>query len=113
VRRKMRRGRRSNAAAHTEEELQKSIGQSKCQMRDIYWQNLKGGKIWRAAKFSNTQAGATMEARTHREGKQANTIAEKQEMLQGESFPLNDGDKYYELPPAGRAHKPITEQSVK
>ena len=53
-----------------------------------------------------------MEALTDREGKQANTIAEKEEMLRGESFPLNDGDQYYELPPAGQAHERITEQSV-
>ena len=53
-----------------------------------------------------------MEALTDREGKQANTIAEKEEMLRGESFPRNDGDQYYELPPAGQAHERITEQSV-
>jgi len=34
-------------------------------------------------------------------------------MLRGESIPLNDGDQYYELSPAGEAHKCITVQSVK
>jgi len=29
-------------------------------------------------------------------------------MLRGESFPMNDGDQYYELPPAGEAHECIT-----
>jgi len=53
-----------------------------------------------------------MEALTDSEGKQANTIAEKKEMLRGESFPLNDGDQYYKLPPAGQAHECITEQLV-
>jgi len=53
-----------------------------------------------------------VEALTDREGKQANTIAEKEDMLRGESFPLNDGDQYYELPPAAQAHERITEQSV-
>ena len=53
-----------------------------------------------------------MEALADREGKQANTIAEKEEMLRGESFPLNDGDQYYEQPPSGQAHECITERSV-
>ena len=53
-----------------------------------------------------------MDALTDIEGKQANAIAKKEEMLRGESFPLNDGDQYYELPPAGQAHERITEQSV-
>jgi len=54
-----------------------------------------------------------VEALTDRDGKQANTVAKKEEMLRGESFPLNDGHQYYELLPAGQAHKCITEQSVK
>jgi len=73
---------------------------------------LGGARSWRAAKFTNPRAGATVETLTDREGKQANTIAEKKEMLRGESFPLNDGDQYYELPPASQAHECITEQSV-
>jgi len=75
-------------------------------------QNLRGGEVWRAAKFTNPRAGATLEVLTQREGKKANTIAKKEEMLSGESFPLNDGDQYYELPQAGQAHDGITEQSV-
>jgi hypothetical protein len=54
----------------------------------------------------------TVEALTDREGKQANTSLEKEEMLRHESFPPNDGDQYYELPPAGSAHTRVTEQSV-
>jgi hypothetical protein len=57
-------------------------------------QNLRGGEVCRVAKFTNLRAGATVEALTDREGKQANTIAEKEEMLRGESFPVNDGDQY-------------------
>jgi len=85
--REKRRGRRSGAAARTNEELQKSIRQSKSWMGNDSVQNLRGGELRRAAKFDNTHAGATVEALTDREGKQANTIAEKEEMLRGESFP--------------------------
>jgi len=53
-----------------------------------------------------------VEVLTDREGKQANTIAKKEKMLREESFPLNDGDQYYKLPPAGQAQECITEQSV-
>jgi hypothetical protein len=81
-------------------------------MWNDYMQNLRGGEVWRAAKFTNPRAGATMEVLCDSKGKQANTIAEKEEMLRGESFPMNDGDQYYELPPAGQAHERITEQSV-
>jgi len=105
-------GRRSVAAARGKAELQKLIRQSKCWMWDDYLQNLRGGEVWRAAKFTNLRAGATVEALTDRERMQANTIAGKEEMLRGESFPLNDGDQYYELPPAGQAHECITEESV-
>jgi len=72
--------------------------------------NLAGGEVRRAAKFTNPRAGATVDALTDRDGKQANTIAEIEEMLRGESFPLNDGDQYYEPPPAGQAQEHITEQ---
>jgi len=39
-------------------------------------------------------------------------MAEKETMLRGESLPVNDGDQYYKLPPAGQAHERITEQLV-
>jgi hypothetical protein len=105
-------GRRSEAAARAQAELQMSIRQSKSRMWNDALQNLKGGEVCRAAKFTNRRAGATVEVLTDREGKQAITIAEKEEMFRGESFPLNDGDQYYKLPPASQAHEPITEQSV-
>jgi len=54
----------------------------------------------------------TVEALTDRQGKQANTSLEKEEMLRREFFPLNDDDQYYELPPAGSAHTRVTEQAV-
>ena len=53
-----------------------------------------------------------MQALTNRVGKQANTIAEKEEILRGESFPLNDGDQYDELPAAGQAEERISDQLV-
>ena len=75
-------------------------------------QNLRGGEVWRAAKFTKPRVGATVEALTDTEGKQATTIAEKEEMIRGESFPLDDGDEYYELPSVGHAYECIPEQSV-
>ena len=55
----------------------------------------------------------TVKALTDREGKQANTATEKEEMLRRESFPLNDDDdKYYELSPAESAHTHVTEYPV-
>jgi hypothetical protein len=53
-----------------------------------------------------------MEALANREGKQSNTMAEKEKMITGESFPMNNDDQYNELPPAGEAHEHITEQLV-
>jgi len=44
-------------------------------------QNLRWGEDWNAAKFTNPRAGATIEALTNSEGKQANTIAEQEETL--------------------------------
>jgi hypothetical protein len=51
----------------------------------------------------------TMEGLTDREGQQANTSWEKEEMLMYKSFLPNDGDHYYQLPPAGRAHTLVTD----
>jgi hypothetical protein len=68
--------------------------------------------VWRAAKYVNPCAGATVEVLTDREGKRANTATEKKEMLRRESLPQNDDDKYYELSTAGTAHMRVTEQVV-
>jgi hypothetical protein len=76
-------------------------------------QNLRGCEVGRAAKFSNPRAGATVEALSDREGNQANTNAEKEEMLRGESFHRNDRDQYNKLPPVCQPPKHITEHSVK
>jgi len=54
----------------------------------------------------------TVEVSTAREGKQANTSLEKEEMLRHEFFPPNDDDQYYELPPARCAQTRVTEQAV-
>jgi hypothetical protein len=58
-------------------------------------QSVRGSKVRGVAKFTTPPAGATLEALTDREGKQATTIAEKEEMLRGDYFPLNDRDEYY------------------
>jgi hypothetical protein len=89
--REKRSGRRSEAAPGATAELQKSIRQSKSQMWNDYMQYLREGEVWRTAKFTNPRARATGEALIFREGKQANTIAEKEEMLRGESSPLMSG----------------------
>jgi hypothetical protein len=39
-------------------------------------------------------------------------MAKKEKMLRGKSFPMNNGDQYYELLPAGQTHEHITEQLV-
>jgi len=75
-------------------------------------QNLQGAEVWRAAKYVNPRPGATVEALTDREGKPANTAIEQEEMLRLESFPLNDDDQFYELPPAGSADMKVTEKAV-
>jgi len=58
--REMRRGRRSEAGAHTKAELQRSIRQSKCQMLKVFLQNLAGCDVGWAAKFGCRRVGATM-----------------------------------------------------
>jgi hypothetical protein len=63
-------------------------------------------------KFANPEAGMTMETLTDRDGKQANTIAQKEEVLRQELFPPNKYDLYFELPQGGQAHQSITEQTV-
>jgi len=68
--------------------------------------------VWRAARYVNHRASMTVEALSDREGKQANTPLEKEEMLSHESFPPNDDDQYYELPTAGRGHTCVTEKAV-
>jgi hypothetical protein len=54
----------------------------------------------------------TVEALTDREGKQGNRSQGKEEMVGRESFPRNDDNQYYELPPAGSTHTRVTEQAV-
>jgi hypothetical protein len=56
-------------------------------IRNDYLLNLRGADACRGAKFANTRAGATVEALTDRHGKPANTMAKKEDMLRGESFP--------------------------
>jgi hypothetical protein len=98
----------SEEAAKAKAELQKSIRQSKSKMWSKYLHTLRGAEPWRAARYPKPRAGMTVQASTPREGKQANRKQEKEEMLRRESFPLNDDDQYYELPPAGCAHTYVT-----
>jgi len=53
-----------------------------------------------------------VEALTDRNGKQANTVTEKEEILSRDSFPPNEHDHYFELPPVGQVHQSVTEQVV-
>ena len=112
VGRERQRRRHSEEAARSKAELQKSIRQSTRRMWGDYLQNLTGAEVWRAARYANPRAGTTVEASTARDGKQAHTSLEKEEMLRHESFPPNDGNQYNKLPPAGSAHTCVTEQAV-
>jgi len=103
------RRRHSEEGAQAKAELQKSIRHSKRKMWGDYLQNIRGAEVWRAARYANDQAGTTMQALTDRDSKQADTSLEKKEMLGHNSFPPNDGDQYYELPPAGSSHTRVTE----
>jgi hypothetical protein len=49
---------------------------------------------------------------TYWDGQQANTIAEKEEMLRRDSFPQNEYDKNFQLTMAEQAHQSVTEQAV-
>jgi len=60
-----------------------------------YLQNLRRAKVGRAARYANPRSGTTVETSTDRDGKQAITSLEKEEMLRHESFPSNNGDQFY------------------
>jgi len=112
VGREKRRRRNSEEAAWAKSEFQKLIRRSKSQMLSDYVQNLRGAEEWRAARYANSRASMTVEALTNREGKQANTAMEEEEMLRPESLPPNDDDQWDELPPVGSSHTRATEQAV-
>jgi hypothetical protein len=112
VGREKKRRRHLEEAAREKAELQKLIGQYKRTLWGDYLQNLMGAEVLTAARYANARAGTAVVALTDRDNKQANTWLEKEEMLRYKSFPPNDGDQYYELPPAGSAHTRVTEQAV-
>ena len=58
--REKRRRRRSEATAQAKAELQKSIQREKGRMWNDYLRNLRGTEVWRAAKFANSRARATV-----------------------------------------------------
>jgi len=102
----------SEEAARAKAELQKSIRQSNRTMWGDYLQNLSGAERWRALRYVKPRAGTTVEAITDRDGKQAKTSLEEEEMRRHESCHPNDGDQYHKLPAAGSAHTSVTEQAV-
>jgi len=110
--REIRRRRKLAATAQAKPELHKSIRRAKDRMWNDYLKNLRGAEVRRAATFANPWAGAIVEALTDRDGKQANTITEKEDMLRRESIPPNEQEQHFELPPAGQAHQSVTEQAV-
>jgi len=77
-----------------------------------YLQHLRGAEVWTAERYTNRQAGATVEVFTDRECKKANTILKKEEKFRRKYFPLNNEDQYYVLTPEGSARTRITKQPV-
>lgn len=67
--------------AQIKAEWKKLSWRAKQRMWNDYQKNLRGAEVWRATKIANPWAGATVEALTNREGKQANTITKTKEML--------------------------------
>jgi len=67
--------------------------------------------VSRSARYANPRACITVEDLSDREGMQAITATEKEEMQRGESFLPNDDNQYYELPPVGSGHTRVTEQA--
>jgi hypothetical protein len=56
-------------------------------MLNNFLKNLRGAKVWRAARYAIRLASMTVEALTDREGTEANTSLEKDEMLRHASCP--------------------------
>jgi len=88
----------SDEAASMKAELQRSIRRSNSGMWSDSIQNLRGAEVWRAAQYANPGAGATVEALTEREGWQANSILEREEMQRRECFrPKHIRKKHFRL----------------
>ena len=67
----------------------------------------EGGRVMESSTIHEPSGRKDREASTDREGKQANTLVEKEEMLRCESFHPNDSDQYDELPPCKDAYTNI------
>jgi len=78
-------------------------------MWNEYLKNQREAKVGRVTKFANPRAAARFEALTDRDGKHANTLTKKEEMPRWESFPPNEHNQYFELPPVAQAHQSVTE----
>jgi hypothetical protein len=103
------RRRKSEVAAKAKAEFPKSIRRCKCIISSENLQNLMGAEVKRAAWYTKPHAGMTVEAFTDSNGKQASTSLKKEEMLRCKSFPPNEDDQYYKLPPAASALTHITD----
>jgi hypothetical protein len=93
-------------------QLLQAIRQSKRTIWGNYNKDIMGSEVWRVAQYMNHQAGTSVEALTGRDDTKANTSLGKEEMIRTKLFPLNDGDKYCELPPVRNAHTRVTDQAV-
>jgi hypothetical protein len=67
-------------------------------MLNDFLKNLKGVEDCRAAKFTKPRTEAIVEARTHRDGYQANFNAEKYNLLRHEASPPIQHDQDFEHP---------------
>jgi hypothetical protein len=110
--REKRRWCRSAATAQTKAEMQKLVRRAKAKIWNDYLKYFRRADVWRAPKFASPRAGMSVLALTNGDWKQVKTIAAKEEMLRPESFPPNQYDQYFELPPAEQAHQSVTEQAV-
>jgi len=63
-------------------------------MRVDYLSILSEAEGWRAVRYPIPRVRTTVDALTDRDGKQANTSLEKEEMLRHQSFPPKDSNQY-------------------
>jgi len=104
---------RSAAKAQPKAALQKSIWRAKDRMWNEYLKNLRGADVWRAEMYAIPWEGATMQAQTARDGKQADTFTGKEQMLRQRSSPPNEHKQYFDRPPGVHMHQFISEQTLK
>jgi hypothetical protein len=74
-------------------------------MWNNYPKKLTGAEGWGETKFTYQRVGATVDARRDRDGKLANIINKKEEMLRRVSYLPNEHNQYCELYLPGQAHQ--------